>query len=606
MNPTLNLDTTMISTLTILSTLVLFTSFLQKNTKFNLSPETTVMTSFMISTIPTVLSLKLTPHSTSISLTMMQTSTLNIHSTISTNLNSNLFLSIALFVTWAIMQFSSWYMKDAPKIKLFKKYLMAFLIAMIILMLAGSMIQLFIGWEGVGIMSFLLINWWYARTYANSSAMQAMTYNRIGDIGIILILAWLATNQTSWDMQSMDPDMNTTMLTTGLILAAAGKSAQFFMHMWLPSAMEGPTPVSALLHSSTMVVAGIYLLTQMHHLIKNSNISMNICLWLGATTSLYASMTAMCQNDLKKIIAMSTLSQLGLMMAAIGLNQPNLSFMHISTHASTKAALFLCAGSLIHNLQNEQDIRKMGNMKAMLPITSTCLVIASLALMGMPFLSCFYSKDPIIETTFTSKTNTWILIMVMTATAMTSTYSMRMIYYTLTKYTRNKPTMMIKETTNQINPIIRLTIMSILAGTLLSIIMAQTTSDPTLPTTMKLTPMLAMLTGIYLAIETLDKPSTHTPKQKNPLLILMNQLAFFKITHRWTPKNTLKMGTMIATQLVDLLWLEKTGPKTITQMNKNSSKLTNPLTGLMKLYLSSIAITTALALFTTHLWLTTN
>nr|ADZ36947.1 NADH dehydrogenase subunit 5 [Chamaeleo chamaeleon musae] len=606
MNSTLDLDTTMISTLTILSTLVLFTSLLQKNTKFNLSPETTVMTSFMISIIPTMLSLKHTPHSTSINLTMMQTSTLNIHSTISTNLNSSMFLSIALFVTWAIMQFSSWYMKDTPKIKLFKKYLMAFLISMIILMLAGSMIQLFIGWEGVGIMSFLLINWWYARTYANSSAMQAMTYNRIGDIGIILILTWLATNQTSWDMQSMDPHMNTTMLTLGLILAAAGKSAQFFMHMWLPSAMEGPTPVSALLHSSTMVVAGIYLLTQMHHLIKNSHISMSVCLWLGATTSLYASMTAICQNDLKKIIAMSTLSQLGLMMVAIGLNQPNLSFMHISTHASTKAALFLCAGSFIHNLQNEQDIRKMGNMKTTLPITSTCLVIASLALMGMPFLSCFYSKDPIIETTYVSKMNTWILIMVMTATAMTSAYSMRMMFYTLTKYNRNKPTMTIKETTNQINPIIRLTMLSILAGTMLSITMSQTTLDPDLPKTLKLTPMLAMLTGIYLTIEMLNKSTAHTPMQKNPLFILMNQLAFFKITHRWMPKNTLKTGTMIATQLIDLLWLEKTGPKAITLINKNTAKMTNPLTGLMKLYLSSTAITMTLTLLMTHLWLATN
>nr|YP_002734926.1 NADH dehydrogenase subunit 5 [Chamaeleo zeylanicus]ABM89692.1 NADH dehydrogenase subunit 5 [Chamaeleo zeylanicus] len=606
MNSTLELDTTMILTLTILSTLVLFTPILQKTTKFNLSPETTVMSSFMISTIPTMLSLKLTPHNTSINLATMQISTLNIHSTISTNLNSNLFLTIALFVTWAIMQFSTWYMKNTPKIKLFKKYLMAFLIAMIILMLAGSMIQLFIGWEAVGIMSFLLINWWYARTCANSSAMQAMTYNRIGDIGIILTLAWLATNQTSWDMQAMDPHMNTTMLTIGLILAATGKSAQFFMHMWLPSAMEGPTPVSALLHSSTMVVAGIYLLTQMHHTIKYSSTSMNICLWLGTTTSLYASMTAICQNDLKKIIAMSTLSQLGLMMTAIGLNQPNLSFMHISTHASTKAALFLCAGSFIHNLQNEQDIRKMGNMKTMLPITSTCLVITSLALMGMPFLSCFYSKDPIMETTYMSKMNTWILTMVMTSTAMTSTYSMRMIYYTLTKYNRNKPTMMIKETTNQINPIIRLTILSIMAGTMLSIATTQTTSDPTIPTTMKLTPILAMLTGIYLTIEIMNKPTTHTQKQKNSLLTLMNQLAFFKITHRWTPKNTMKMGTMIATQLIDSLWLEKTGPKTIELMNKNTAKLTNPLTGLMKLYLSSTAITTTLALLMTHLWLMAN
>nr|YP_980227.1 NADH dehydrogenase subunit 5 [Furcifer oustaleti]BAF44041.1 NADH dehydrogenase subunit 5 [Furcifer oustaleti] len=596
MNQTLTLDTTIIMTMTILSILILLSSLLKpKNNQPNLSLETTIFISFLISTIPTLILLKHTPHYTSINLTLMQSTTLSMPLTITTNMTSNLFLSTALFVTWSIMQFSTWYMKNDPKMKTFKKYLMMFLIAMVILILAGSLLQLFIGWEGVGIMSFLLINWWYSRSLANSSAMQAMTYNRIGDIGILLILAWLSTNQTSWNMHCTDPQMSTTLMSIGLILAATGKSAQFLMHLWLPSAMEGPTPVSALLHSSTMVVAGIYLLIQSHHLIKNSPTATTTCLMLGTTTSLYASLTALYQNDLKKIIALSTLSQLGLMMVAMGLNQPYLAFIHISTHASTKATLFLCAGSLIHNLQNEQDIRKMGNMKTMLPITTTCLTITSLTLMGMPFLACFYSKDPIIETLYTSKTNMWIATTTMMAAAMTSAYSMRMIFYTMTKTPRNKPTMMFKETANQINPIIRLATLSIFFGTIFTSPVTQMNTEPTMPMMMKLIPTLAMLLGASLTIEILNK-STHKMNEKNTTHTTLNQLAFFKITHRWAPKNTMKMGTMIATQLMDLLWLEKTGPKFMTTTNMNTSKLINPLTGLMKLYLTTTMITIFLTL----------
>nr|BAJ08083.1 NADH dehydrogenase subunit 5 [Calumma parsonii] len=589
MNPTLTLETTAIMTMTMLSMLVLLTSLLHTS-KFNPSMESTVMVSFIISILPTMLSLKHAPYSTSINMTLIQSTTLNISSTITTSMNSNLFVSTALFVTWSIMQFSTWYMKSAPKMELFKKYLMLFLIAMIILILAGSMMQLFIGWEGVGILSFLLINWWYARAYANSSAMQAMTYNRIGDIGIILVLVWMASNQTSWSMQWISSEMSTTMLSMGLILAAAGKSAQFLMHLWLPGAMEGPTPVSALLHSSTMVVAGIYLLIQTHPLIQNSNTAMTACLLLGATTSLYASLTALYQNDLKKIIAMSTLSQLGLMMVAVGLNHPHLAFMHISTHAATKAALFLCAGSFIHSLQNEQDIRKLSSMKILLPVTSTCLIIASLTLMGMPFLSCFHSKDPILEYTCTSKINTWIAILTMLATAMTSAYSMRMIYYTMTKYARNKPDLTPKEAANQINPIIRLAALSMFMGAILTASITQLNAEPTMPMMMKLAPTTAMLVGSLMTMEILNK-YTYNHHQKPALYTPMNQLAFFKITHRWTPKISLKIGSMVSTQLIDLLWLEKTGPKSTALMNKNTSALTNPLTGLIKLYLTTTVVT---------------
>ena len=305
------------------------------------------------------------------------------------------------------------YMEHDPHFPRFMSFLEIFTFFMLVLVTADNIVQMFVGWEGVGLASYLLINFWFTRLAANQSAIKALVINRVGDFGLslgIFTIFYLFHSLDYLTIFSLTPlvlneylifwniQIHTlTLIGLFLFVGAVGKSAQLGLHTWLPDAMEGPTPVSALIHAATMVTAGVFLIIRFSPLIEFSSTVLFILIIFGSLTAFFASMTGVFQNDLKRVIAYSTCSQLGYMIFSCGMSSYNVSLFHLSNHAFFKALLFLSAGSVIHAVSDEQDMRRMGSLIKFLPITYSVMLIGSLALTGFPFLTGFYSKDFILE-----------------------------------------------------------------------------------------------------------------------------------------------------------------------------------------------------------------
>jgi len=353
-------------------------------------------------------------------------------------------LLIVVTISFLVHIYSISYMKNDPYIIRFFIYLTLFTLFMIILVTSGNLLILFLGWEGVGLCSYLLIGFWYTRKEANKSAIKAMVINRFGDFGVIIAIIYLIDLFSSLDFLLLYPlceglvsnlDSNTYfslyIICVGMLVGAIGKSAQIGLHTWLPDAMEGPTPVSALIHAATMVTAGVFLILRCSILFNLVPEVLFYIVLVGSMTALMAATIGIAQNDIKKIIAYSTCSQLGYMIFSCGISNYTVSLFHLINHAFFKALLFLGAGVVIHALLEEQDIRKMGGLANYLPFTYSLFLISSFSLIGFPFLSGYYSKDLLIELSYLSFTfeGYFAFLIGSIVAGITAFYSFKLIYF---------------------------------------------------------------------------------------------------------------------------------------------------------------------------------
>jgi NADH-quinone oxidoreductase subunit L len=345
-----------------------------------------------------------------------------------------------LFVTGIgslIHLYSISYMHDDEKMHSFFAYLNLFIFFMITLVIGSNLLMMFIGWEGVGLCSYLLIGFWYKNQDFNDAAKKAFIMNRIGDLGFLVGIFIVGSLFNTLDFTTLKTIITTASdisdfwiaaAALALFIGAAGKSAQIPLYTWLPDAMAGPTPVSALIHAATMVTAGIFMITRLNFLFDMAPSVQNIIAIVGAITALVAATIALVQNDIKKVLAYSTVSQLGLMFLALGLGAYEIAVFHVITHAFFKACLFLGSGSVIHGLHGEQDMRKMGGLKKAMPITFITMLIAALAISGIFPLAGFWSKDEILMTAFHENKALWVIGSI--ASIMTAFYMFRLIYLT--------------------------------------------------------------------------------------------------------------------------------------------------------------------------------
>lgn len=358
-------------------------------------------------------------------------------------------INVVSFVSLMVHIYTIGYMSDDPGYQRFFSYIALFTFAMLMLVMSNNFLQLFFGWEGVGVVSYLLIGFWYKKESAIFANLKAFLANRVGDMGFLLGIAavlWafnsidylpvfkqapiLATQQHTIEIFAGHPWSIFTLIGIFLFIGAMGKSAQIPLHVWLPDSMEGPTPISALIHAATMVTAGVFMVARMSPLFEYSDTVLSFVMLIGASTCFFMGLVGIVQNDIKRIIAYSTLSQLGYMVTALGASAYAAGLFHLMTHAFFKALLFLGAGSVIIAMHHEQDIRKMGGLRKYLPITYITMLIGSLALIGFPFFSGFYSKDTIIEAVHLSKLPAaniayWAVLLSVFVTAL---YSFRLFF----------------------------------------------------------------------------------------------------------------------------------------------------------------------------------
>nr|YP_011000996.1 NADH dehydrogenase subunit 5 [Stomorhina obsoleta]WPN85793.1 NADH dehydrogenase subunit 5 [Stomorhina obsoleta] len=425
---------------------------------------------------------------------------MNIVMTLLLDWMSLIFMSFVLMISSLVIFYSKEYMESDYKINRFIMLVLMFVTSMMLLIISPNLISILLGWDGLGLVSYCLVIYFQNIKSYNAGMLTALS-NRIGDVALLLAIAWML-NYGSWNyifyLEVMKNNLEMTIVGSLVVLAAMTKSAQIPFSSWLPAAMAAPTPVSALVHSSTLVTAGVYLLIRFNILLSNTLMG-NLLLLLSGLTMFMAGLGANYEFDLKKIIALSTLSQLGLMMSILSMGYYKLAFFHLLTHALFKALLFMCAGAIIHNMNNCQDIRLMGSLSMMMPLTSSCFNVANLALCGMPFLAGFYSKDLILEMVSLSYINMFSFFLYFFSTGLTVCYSFRLVYYTMTGDSNfSSLNMLNDEGWVMLKSMMGLLILSIFGGSMLSWLIFPTPIVIILPFYLKILTLFVCIVGGFM------------------------------------------------------------------------------------------------------------
>nr|YP_010411489.1 NADH dehydrogenase subunit 5 [Callirhopalus sedakowii]URN73820.1 NADH dehydrogenase subunit 5 [Callirhopalus sedakowii] len=415
---------------------------------------------------------------------------------------SLLFMSFVLFISSMVINYSEEYMYGDKNLKRFILLVVMFVLSMMLLIISPNLISILLGWDGLGLVSYALVIYYQNVKSFNAGMLTALS-NRVGDAALLMSIAWMM-NYGSWNfifyIKVFSEDKNMVLISFFIILAALTKSAQIPFSSWLPAAMAAPTPVSSLVHSSTLVTAGVYLLIRFNFLF--SSFFMNMLLFISLMTMFMAGLGANFEFDLKKIIALSTLSQLGLMISILALGSYELAFFHLLTHALFKALLFMCAGMMIHNLGNNQDIRYMGGLIYFMPTTCMFFNICNLSLCGLPFLSGFYSKDLVVETMSMEVLNLFVYVIFYLSIGLTACYSFRLSYYSLVgEFNLLSLNYLQEENKSMLKSMGGLIFLVVIMGSVLMWIMFPTPYFICLPFYMKMLTLILILLGIFFGYE---------------------------------------------------------------------------------------------------------
>lgn len=481
---------------------------------------------------------------------------------------------VVLIISANVLRFSSIYIKEDKFINRFTILVIMFVVSMNMLVFIPHIIILLLGWDGLGITSFILVIYYQNRKSLAAGIITAIT-NRIGDVMLLLSIAW-TLDQGHWNIIHIINNHNSPILVVTITLAAITKRAQIPFSSWLPAAMAAPTPVSALVHSSTLVTAGVFLLIRFYPFLHQINGFNKAALFIGVSTILIARFSAITECDIKKIIALSTLRQLGIIVTRLGLNLPTIAFIHIAIHALFKALLFIAAGRLINIHDHSQDLRWFGNLTIQSPVTSSAILISRIALCGAPFIAGFYSKDMIVERASFDTNNLFILFLIFFSIRLTALYSIRISIATLWGPRTFKPRFMIKEWKEINTPIIVIRTISIIFGAIIIWILPITMIEPSIRQQVKLIPLIIIILGLIMGYIIMKLMT------KTQLTLIINQKHHFGSCAIWflaqiSSQPFVKLRAISGHSLlkyIDQSWLELTGAQGINKIiNLHASKI---------------------------------